>query len=174
MLSLGTQPWRPTSSQRNINMTKRGQLPRRFNVLTKTTYAAKHLMCENRKIKYVGFPANPVAAVYLIPAAAVAATFTVSVAAASSATTIGNSIMEHKTNDRSQEGSSRLAAPSSGGRTTNVRLVLSPRSVLGRVSSLSSSDEHLSTTHQSTTQHEREEKDGRSKSPELENNTRGV
>lgn len=48
-------------------MTRRSA--RRFNILNKEV---KHLMCSNRRVKYVGFRSNPVSAVYLLPAAAVA------------------------------------------------------------------------------------------------------
>jgi hypothetical protein len=47
-------------------MTRRSA--RRFNILTKEV---KHLMCSNRRVKYVGFRSNPVSAVYVLPAAAV-------------------------------------------------------------------------------------------------------
>jgi hypothetical protein len=48
-----------------------GRLPRRFNVLTNKV---EHLMGNNRRVKYVGFPANPVTAIYEIPARIAAAT----------------------------------------------------------------------------------------------------
>jgi hypothetical protein len=168
-------------------MTKTGRLRRQFNILTKT-HTVQHLRSDNRRIKYVGFLFNPVTAVYFIPALPLVSSAAAAVVgAASTTTTIGSSLMEHTTiNDRSQqEGSARLAACSSGVRMTNVRLrLLSPRSVLRRVSSFSSDDHHsatthpstthLSTTHQSTSHHEREEEDGRPELPEPDHNTRGV
>jgi hypothetical protein len=46
-------------------MTRR--YPRRLNVLACQPWKVKHLMCDNRRIKYVGFRANPVSAVIEIP-----------------------------------------------------------------------------------------------------------
>jgi hypothetical protein len=47
-------------------------------------------MCDNRRVKYVGFPANPVTAVYFIPARTLLFSSAAAVAVrAASATAIG-------------------------------------------------------------------------------------